>query len=122
MSILGVRQEFDIIGFDRESHLFNKVLVNCIEPPHKELCSLCGIVQLGVAVLVASLKFVAALLIASIRLIGSSEMHSKAVIPKKGSGMNTGGVMYFRVTVAAAAVPAASGGGGGVVSAVDAPL
>jgi len=49
-------------------------------------------------------------------------MHSKAVIPKKGSGMNTGGVMYFRVTVAAAAVPAASGGGGGVVSAVDAPL
>ncbi len=70
----------------------------------------------------ALLKFVAALLIASIRLIGSSEMHSKAVIPKKGSGMNTGGVMYFRVTVAAAAVPAASGGGGGVVSAVDAPL
>ena len=58
----------------------------------------------------ASLKFVAALLIALIRSIGSSEMHSKAVIPRKGSGMNTGGAMYFRVPVAAAAVPAASGG------------
>ena len=58
----------------------------------------------------ASLKFVAALLIASIRSIGSSEMHTKAVIPRKGSGMNTGGAMYFRVPVAAAAVPAAWGG------------
>jgi hypothetical protein len=52
MSILGVRQEFNIIGFDTESRLFNKVLVNCVEPPHKELCSLRGIVKLGVAVLV----------------------------------------------------------------------
>ena len=52
MSILGVRQEFNIIGFDTESRLFNKVLVNCVEPPHKELCSLRGIVKLAVAVLV----------------------------------------------------------------------
>ena len=52
MSILSIRQEFDIVGFDRESRLFNKVLVNCVEPSHKELCSLCGIVKLGVAVLV----------------------------------------------------------------------
>jgi len=47
-SILGIREEFDIIGFDRESRLFNKVLVNCVEPPHKELCSLRGIIELGV--------------------------------------------------------------------------
>ncbi len=46
----------------------------------------------------------------------------KGMMLETMSGMNTGGVMYFRVTVAAAAVPAASGGGGGVVSAVDAPL
>jgi len=52
MSILGVRQEFDIIGFNRVSRLFNKVLVNCVEPPHKELCSPRGIFELGVAVLV----------------------------------------------------------------------
>ena len=52
MSILSIRQEFDIVGFDRESRLFNKVLVNCVEPPHKELCSLRGIIELGVAVLV----------------------------------------------------------------------
>ncbi len=92
---------------------YSVVLIRSL--PYKELCSLCGIVQLG-------LKFVAALLIALIRSIGSSEMHSKAVIPRKGSGMNTGSAMYFRVPVAAAAVPAASGGGGGVVSSVDAPL
>ena len=66
--------------------------------------------NLGLLSLWASLKFVAALLIASSRSIGSSKMHSKAVIPTKGSGMNTGGAMYFRVPVAAAAVPAASGG------------
>ena len=49
MSILGVRQEFDIIGLDRgESHLFNEVLVNCVEPLCKEFCSLLGIVELGI--------------------------------------------------------------------------
>jgi hypothetical protein len=52
MSILGVRQEFNIIGFNRESRLFNKVFVNCIEPPQKEFCSLHGIAELGIAVLV----------------------------------------------------------------------
>ncbi len=58
MLILSVRQEFNIIGFDRdrESRLFNKVLVNCVEPPHKELCSLRGIIELGVAVLVGLIE------------------------------------------------------------------
>ena len=56
MWILGICQELDIIGFDKESRLFNKVLVNCIEPPHKELCSLRGIIKLGVAVLVGLIE------------------------------------------------------------------
>ena len=43
----------------------------------------------------ASLKFVAALLIASIRLSRSSKMHSKAVISRMGRGVKTGGALYF---------------------------
>jgi hypothetical protein len=78
--------------------------------------------NLGLLSLCALLKFIAAFLIASIRLIGSSKIHLKAVIPRKNRGVNTGGAMYFRMPVAAAAVPVASGGGKGVVSSVDAPL
>jgi len=120
MSILGVHQEFNIIGFDRESCLFDKVFVNCVEPPHKEFCSLRGVIELGVAVLVGLVEVRCCTLIASIRLIGSSEMHSQAVTPRKGRGVNTGSAMFFRMPVAAAAVPEESGGG--VVSVGDAPL
>ena len=77
---------------------------------------------LGLLSLWASLKFIAAILIASIRTSGSSEMHLEAVIPRMGRGRNTGGAMYCWVPVADAAIPVASGGGGGLVSSVDAPL
>ena len=49
MSVLGVCKEFDIVGLDGEYCLFNKVLVNCIEPPHEEFRTLRGTVKLGVA-------------------------------------------------------------------------
>jgi hypothetical protein len=78
--------------------------------------------NLGSLSLWALLKFIAAFLIASIRMSGSSEMNSKAVIPGKGRGRNTGGAMYFWVPVSDAAVPVALGGLGGVVSSVGAPL
>ena len=74
---------------------------------------------LGSLSLWASLKFIDAFLIASIGMSGSSEMNSKAVIPRKGRGRNTGGAMYFWVPDSDAAVP---GGVGGVVSSVGAPL
>ena len=72
---------------------------------------------LGSLSLWALLKFIAAILIASIRMSGSSKMHSEAVIPRMGRG-----ALYGWVPVAAAAIPGASGGGGGLVSSVDAPL
>ncbi len=52
----GVRQEFDIIGVAKEPHLFNEVLVNCIELPCKEFCSLCSILELGITVLVGLIE------------------------------------------------------------------
>ncbi len=78
--------------------------------------------NLGLLSLWASLKFIAAILIALIRTSGSSAMHLEAVIPRMGRGRNTGGAMYCWVPVADAAIPAASEGGGGLVSSVDAPL
>ena len=79
--------------------------------------------NLGSLSLWASLKFIAAILIVSMRTSGSSEMHSESVIPRMGRGRNTGGAMYCWVPVAdAAVIPAALGGGGGLVSSVDAPL
>jgi hypothetical protein len=56
MSVLSVRKEFDIVGLDGESRLFNKVLVNCVEPPHEEFGTLRGTVELGVAVLVGLIE------------------------------------------------------------------
>ena len=69
--------------------------MDCVEPPCKEFCSLRCIIKLWMLSLWASLKFVAVLLIALIRSSGLSKMHLKAVIPRMGRGMKTGGALYF---------------------------
>ena len=87
--------------------LISSSIANGLPPPESQLHT-----HLGLLSLWALLKFLVALLIASIRASGSSKMHSKAVTPPRmGREMNTGGAMYFWMPIAAAAVPAASGGG-----------
>ena len=93
--------------------------MSCVEPSHEEHCSFRSIVELGVTVLVGLVEIFAAILIASIRTSGSSEMHSRAVIPRMGRGRKTGGAMYFWVPVAGAAVVSVASGGL-LVSSVDA--
>ncbi len=52
VSIFGVCQEFNIIRLNRKPCLSNKVLVDCVESPCNEFGSCCGMVELGIAVLV----------------------------------------------------------------------
>jgi hypothetical protein len=50
--IFGVGQEFNVIRLDGQPRLSNEVLVDCVEPPCKEYGFHCGIIELGIAVLV----------------------------------------------------------------------
>jgi hypothetical protein len=91
----GLFHEFGIIRLNGKPCFVKKALVDCIEPPCKEFCSLCGIIKLGSAVLVGLLKFVNAFLIVLLRSRRSSEMHLKAAIPRKDWGLMIGSTMYF---------------------------
>ncbi len=95
VSIFGIRQEFNIVRLNGKPCLSNEVLWTALSHLAKSLAPFVALSNLGLLSLCASLKFVAVLLIASSRVSGSSEMRLKAVAPRMGRGMNTGGVKYF---------------------------
>ncbi len=49
--IFSIHQEFNVIRLNGKPHLFNKVLVDCVELPCKEFGSLHDIVILGISIL-----------------------------------------------------------------------